>query len=436
VSKKSLAFLLAFFLCAAALTGALAQTLRKGVSGEEVLKLKQRMLELGYYSSDDFNDRFNDTMVERVKRLQKKNGLRQSGQVDEALYELIFSDRCIAADGGTRPTAVVTPSPTPGPTPVVTPVPTIDPDAMDDTPPMDVPGAPERDEKGFLTEENAEFTVSDMENGFWAYLSRTLQVVIHRRQDKQSKIIWFECDVRTCGAERMKALFSEKNSWQYPLNIARQHNAVLAFSDDFHAYRRYNKQTIGIVIRDGKIISDKTKSVKAGGFPKLENMAYFADGTLKCYNAGEHTAQEFLDMGATDVLAFGPILVTDGKLGEHMRETEAEAKKHNFYHYHEPRMALGMVAPGHYIVLDVTGRTSKLKARIPGVSDTSKSNGVYLDWVALKMLELGATEAINLDGGWTTSLCFMGESLNMKYSSSRKTTHIMSFGQSTLAGGQ
>ena len=95
-------------------------------------------------------------------------------------------------------------------------------------------------------------------------------------------------------------------------------------------------------------------------------------------------------------------------------------------------MALGMVEPGHYIVLDVTGRTYNKKAAIPGVSETSTSNGVYLDWVALKMLELGATEAINLDGGWTTSLCFLGESLNMKYGSSRKTKHLLSFGVSGL----
>ena len=110
----------------------------------------------------------------------------------------------------------------------------------------------------------------------------------------------------------------------------------------------------------------------------------------------------------------------------------ADGVKENYYHYREPRMALGMVEPGHYIVLDVTGRTYNRKAAIPGVSETSTSNGVYLDWAALKMLELGATEAINLDGGWTTSLCFLGESLNMKYTSSRKTTHLMSFGTSEL----
>ena len=89
-----------------------------------------------------------------------------------------------------------------------------------------------------------------------------------------------------------------------------------------------------------------------------------------------------------------------------------------------------MVEPGHYIVVNVTGRYKDKRAAIPGATVKGSKNGVYLDWVALKMLELGATEALNLDGGWTTSLCFMGESLNMKHTSSRKTRYMMAFGES------
>ena len=422
MTKRLCAALLAVVLLISSLPVASAATLDRGSRNQDVIKLKERMYELGYFTSQKFSNEYNGTTAERVRQLQKNNGLKETGIVDEALWELIFSDYCVAADG----TAVATPSPVPA----ATPTPEL-PAPVDVSAPLDVPGAPDRDEKGFLTEDT-EFAIQDMENGFWAYLSDTLQVVIHRKRDAKEKVIWFECDIRTAEGERMTPLFSSDKKWEYPRAIARANQAVLAFTDDFHAYRQYNKMTVGVVIRNGEIISDKTKKEKQGGFPKLENMAYFEDGTLKCYPARTYTAQEFLDMGATDVLAFGPILVTDGKLGEHMRETEAEAKKENFYHYREPRMALGMVEPGHYIVLDVTGRTYNKKAAIPGVSETSTSNGVYLDWVALKMLELGATEAINLDGGWTTSLCFLGESLNMKYGSSRKTKHLLSFGVSGL----
>ena len=71
--------------------------------------------------------------------------------------------------------------------------------------------------------------------------------------DKEQKIIWFETDVRTRGDERIRPLLTG-GSWQQPRKIARAAQAVLAFSDDFYSYRKYNKYTVGIEIRDGKIM--------------------------------------------------------------------------------------------------------------------------------------------------------------------------------------
>ncbi len=433
--KRGPAFLAALVLLTLSVS-ANAITLESGSRGEDVLKLKERMYELGYYRTNDFNDIYNNIAVERVKQLQKKNKLKQTGVVTDELWELIFSDACVAADGTVKnPQArpgEAAPASTPGPevtAPAVTPKPDMAP--AEARAPLEVPGAPERDAEGFLTTE-PEFSVSDFDVGFWAYLSDTLQVVIHRYWDEEQKVCWFACDIRTRGDERIQSL-STGGKYVYPRVLARSSRSVLAFTDDNHDYRINQKETVGIVIRNGKILSTKQKKPTSGRFPKLEMLACFADGSMKCYNSLDHTADELLEMGAENVLAFGPILVTDGHLGEHMRETEAEAKKENYYHYHEPRLALGMVAPGHYIVINVTGRYYDKRAAVPGMAVKGSKNGVYLDWVALKMLELGATEAINLDGGWTTSLCFLGESLNMKYTSSRKTRYMMAFGVSELA---
>ena len=415
MAKKPFALLLLTVIILNLFSAAVAAELKRGSRGEDVLLLKNRLYELGYFSTNSFSDEYNSTSEQRIKQLQKNNKLRQTGVVTEELWELIFSDDCVAADGKVH--AALTPEPAPVP--------------ADPKLPLEVPGAPERDQKGFLLE-HTEFAVEDLDNGFWAYLTDTLQIVIHRRRNNKERIVWFECDIRTAGNERMKPIFSENDKWWLPRDIARSHQAVLAFTDDFHAYRRYNKYVMGIVIRNGEIISSKTKRPTQTGFPKLENMAYFADGSLKCYNAQDHTAEEYLSMGATDVLAFGPILVTNGQLGENMRATDEEAKKNNYYYYREPRMALGMVEPGHYIVLNVTGRTRVRKAMVPGINEPDVSRGVHLDWLAWKMIELGAVEAMNLDGGWSTSLCFLGETLNMKHTSSRKTTHMMSFGVSGL----
>ena len=41
-------------------------------------------------------------------------------------------------------------------------------------------------------------------------------------------------------------------------------------------------------------------------------------------------------------------------------------------------------------------------------------NGVSVPWLAQRMLERGAKEALNLDGGGTACLMFMGQPLNRK----------------------
>ena len=89
----------------------LAETVYKeGSAGSEVMRIKERMLELGYYNGNISHNRFNDTMTERVKQLQKMNGLPETGVVDEELYQLIFSDAVIKKDGKPVNPAAVQPA--------------------------------------------------------------------------------------------------------------------------------------------------------------------------------------------------------------------------------------------------------------------------------------------------------------------------------------
>lgn len=385
------------------------RTLQQGDSGEDVLALKMRMYELGYFTGTNFSREYNKITAERVKRLQKANGLSETGIATAELQELVFSDEVKAADGRTaaeRAEETLSPQKTKKqtatPKPTRTPRPTVA--------PVTQPETPERNAEGFLTEDT-EYVFQDEKDGHWLYLSDTLQVEIKRYTDPNEPLIWFETDIKVTGEERMQSLLTGKKYYS-PVKIARENQSVLAFTDDFFGYRVRQKQVQGILIRSGTILSDKTKREGAGGFPKLETLAYFADGSMKCYNANDHTAQEYADMGATDVLAFGPILVTNGELGEHMTDK-------TYYHYREPRCALGMVEPNHYLLLVVKGR-----------SDDSK--GAYLDWLAEKMLALGAQEALNLDGGGTVALVFMGDLLNVKTNKLRNVTSLLSFGSSAL----
>ena len=54
-----------------------------------------------------------------------------------------------------------------------------------------------------------------------------------------------------------------------------------------------------------------------------------------------------------------------------------------------------------------------------------------MDWLAERMYALGAVEALNLDGGGTVALVFMGEILNKTTKNLRNVTSIIGFGQMT-----
>ena len=374
--------------------------LREGMRGSDVLALKTAMYYLGYFTSLNLSDSYNAVMTQRVKNLQKANDLPQTGRADAALQALVFSGQCVPAPGAPDPTAVPTPSP--APTPVPTPI-----------GPQAQPALPQLTEDGLLPAGTEPYVYADADDGLWIYKSDVLSVEIRRYTDTLNTLVWFETDVRcTPGAPLTSYLSAGKTPGRRgvnPIDLARDNHVVLGITDDFFGTRRNNNETVGIVIRNGKIISDKTNKANRARFPNLEVLAVFNDGSMKAYLSDAHTAQEYLDMGATDVFAFGPILVSDGQPGAHMGDD-------TYYHYREPRCALGMIAPYHYIILTVKGRVKE-------------SKGVYFDWLADKMLEKGAVEALNLDGGGTVALVFMGEILNKTGKTMRDITSIIGFGQ-------
>ena len=364
------------------------RTLKKGDTGEDVMRLKEAMYELGYFTTTKFSAEYNDTTAERVAQLQEKNGLSPTGKADAALQALIYSGECIPADGKAVNDA-------------------IGPDGL----PKDLP---ERTEEGFLPPGAEVYVFEDEDEGLWLYLSPDLAIEIRRFEDRKEKNVWFECDVRASEESPLRTIVNWSKSGKSvsginPVKLAEEHQAVLAISDDHFGTRLHNKKTVGIEIRGGKVISEKTYKADKSAFPNLETLAVFGDGSMKTFLSDAHTAQEYLEMGATDVFSFGPILVQDGQPGPHMTQTD-------YYHYREPRCALGMIAPYHYFILITDGR------------EQSTARGVYLNWLSEKMLEKGVQEALNLDGGGTTSLVFMGKRLNHTGSSVRSLYSCIGFG--------
>ena len=376
--------------------------LKSGDRGEDVLALKDRLYELGYITSKNYGDDYNQNTVKRIKELQKKNGLKATGIATAELQELIFSDQCTAKNGK-KPAADTT-------------------DAVENNDQsgaaftMPAPAgknAPELDADGFYDSDEP-YVWASRDSGEWTYVSRNIHVEVRQRVDKSVPHKWLEASIRYREPARFGSILSEcspdkptKSGLEpaKPLTIAEKHQAVFAISDDFFGYRVWNNQKPGIVIRDGRIWSEKTRAGDAKVWPPLDLIAQFADGSMKTFESDAHTAQEYLDMGVVSTYAFGPILVENGRICEDLNRWRTTDRA--------PRMAVGITADGTILAIDALGRRKD-------------AVGVTTPWLAEKMLELGAVEALNLDGGNTTSMIFMGELINRPAEVDKKDVRTVS----------
>ncbi len=258
--------------------------------------------------------------------------------------------------------------------------------------------------------------IQNPELGQWRYETSELSIHIERRQDDTPRT-WFEVDVRASPEQPLQTYITEGKrpgrTLVNPQKLAKENQLVLAITDDYSGARIQQDQKVGIVIREGIVLGTQTRSSRdQRGWPNLDTLAVFDDGGMKACVCDEFTAQEYLDMGATNVFAFGPVLVSEGK-------TTAYVMDEDYYPYNEPRMAIGMVEPYHYIIVAAVGRDES-------------SVGVTPAWLAQKMLDLGCTEALNLDGGGTAALMFMGEVLNRSTKNMRSVNSLIGFGQNEL----
>ena len=108
---------------------------------------------------------------------------------------------------------------------------------------------------------------------------------------------------------------------------------------------------------------------------------------------GKMTVQEAVDMGVRDAVKFGPILIVNGEPVEALGDGSGL----------NPRTAIGQRADGAMLLLTIDGRQSNsLGASLADVRDV--------------MLDFGAVNAANLDGGSSTNMMFNGEIINQSAS--------------------
>ena len=281
--------------------------------------------------------------------------------------------------------------------------------------------------KGFLDE--GEYLYSSEDEGLWIYVSQTSKVIIQRKYDATQPLTWFEADLYgdLDAGEMLRTVQNDPEKMGKvrvdATETAKKHNVVFAMNTDYYTYRVAvnNNRHTGIVIRDGRILYDDPyteKQVTNSMFPNLDMLAFMPDGSLKVYHSWEKTAQEFIDEGVQTVYSFGPYLLLDGKVSE-----RAYANNEN----KNPRCAIGMVEPGHYVAIMCEGRLKR-------------SAGVTISYLAKMMRAKGCQVAFNMDGGQTAVMVFMGKQLNQigaydgGKTNSRPTSEVLGFGTSEQVG--
>ena len=299
--------------------------------------------------------------------------------------------------------------------------------------PIEIPAwhalLPELNERGFM--DAGEFIHSSEEDGLWIFVDETCKIVIERKYDATQPLTWFECDIWT-DIEQGEMLRTIWNDDQKRAKVrvdaaetAKKHNVVFATNTDYFTYRVdvKNGRNTGIVVRDGEILYDDPfppeKALNPAYMPNLDMVAFMQDGSLEMYRSHEISAKALVEKGAYAVYSFGPYLMQDGKLSQQAYDAN-EAKN--------PRCALGMVEPGHYVYIMAEGRLK------------SRSQGLTMKELAKLMRAKGCENAINLDGGQTAVLIFMGQQLNKIGSydggktNSRPTCEVMGVGYSEQVG--
>ena len=197
----------------------------------------------------------------------------------------------------------------------------------------------------------------------------------------------YVADVTVSSSNYLKTAFAQN---AYGTNVtaktsvtAADNNAILAVNGDY-----YGANSTGYVIRNGVVYRDTVREDSSNG-----DLAIYKDGSFKVIYEDQISAEQLVNDGVVNLLAFGPALVENGEIVVDTNSEVGQAMASN------PRTAIGIIDENHYIIVVSDGRTSE-------------SEGLSLYQLAEVMKSYGAKTAYNLDGGGSSTLYFNGQVIN------------------------
>lgn len=197
----------------------------------------------------------------------------------------------------------------------------------------------------------------------------------------------YVADVTVSSSDYLKTAFAQNS---FGTNVtaktsltAADNNAILAVNGDY-----YGANSSGYVIRNGVVYRDTVRENSNNS-----DLAIYKDGSFKIIYEDQISAEQLVNDGVVNLLAFGPALVENGEITVGANTEVGQAMASN------PRTAIGIINENHYIIVVSDGRTSE-------------SKGLSLYQLAEIMKSHGVKTAYNLDGGGSSTLYFNGQVIN------------------------
>lgn len=218
-----------------------------------------------------------------------------------------------------------------------------------------------------------------------SYSDGNISVTLTEKTVNETQV--YVADITLSSADYLKTALAQNS---YGTNVtaktsvtAAENNAILAVNGDY-----YGANSSGYVIRNGVVYRDSVREDASNG-----DLAIYKDGSFKIIYEDQVSANQLVQDGVVNLLAFGPSLVENGEISVDTNTEVGQAMSSN------PRTAIGIIDENHYIIIVSDGRTSE-------------SKGLSLYQMAEVMKSYGVKTAYNLDGGGSSTLYFNGQVIN------------------------
>ena len=218
-----------------------------------------------------------------------------------------------------------------------------------------------------------------------SYSDGNISVTLTEKTVNETQV--YVADITLSSSDYLKTALAQNS---YGTNVtaktsvtAAENNAILAVNGDY-----YGANSSGYVIRNGVVYRDSVREDASNG-----DLAIYKDGSFKIIYEDQVSADQLVQDGVVNLLAFGPSLVENGEISVDTNTEVGQAMSSN------PRTAIGIIDENHYIIIVSDGRTSE-------------SKGLSLYQMAEVMKSYGVKTAYNLDGGGSSTLYFNGQVIN------------------------